>query len=275
MHGCVHGNEYCGAFSIHELARDLKLERGTVIALPVLNITGFRQLQRMSPFDLFHGGDLNRCFPGKRDGTFTEQVAYHIWPLLKEHATHFVDVHTALTPDTQWQLFAPPSGPKAKEAENMARAFGFKSTLPTPMDILPGSALIEAAKAGIPGIIVEAGGIGPAFTPEIVADSAERFRNVLRQLGMLPGKATDHGPLTFFSNFAWVNATRGGLFRPAVKCHQRIKEGDVIGHYYDVHGDVLEEKKSPFAGIVLAMQTGPVMPNGGILVHVGLDPREA
>ena len=275
LHGCVHGNEYCGAFIIHKLMHELELPRGTVIALPVLNITGFQRQQRMSPFEGYNGGDLNRCFPGKPDGTLTEQMAFHVFRHLRAHATHFIDLHTAFTADTRWALFAPPSGALGAKAEGMARAFGFENTLPTPLDILGGSALIAAANEGIPGLIVEAGGIGPAFTTETVADGAERLRNVLRHLGMLDGDVTAYGDMTFFSNFAWVNATRGGLFRPAVKCGHRLAKGDLVGRYYDVHGQLIEEAKSPFSGVVLAIAGGPVMPNGEILVHVGLDPRPA
>jgi predicted deacylase len=275
IHGCVHGNEHCGAFIIHKFMRELQLPRGTVVALPVLNITGFQRQQRMSPFEGYNGGDLNRCFPGKADGTLTEQMGFHIFRHLRAQATHFIDLHTAFTADTRWALFAPPSGELGAKAEGMARAFGFENTLPTPLDILGGSALIAAAKEGIPGLIVEAGGIGSAFSPETVADGAERLRNVLRHLGMLDGAVTAYGGLTFFSNFAWVNATRGGLFRPAVTCGQRLAKGDLVGRYYDVHGELIEEAMSPFSGVVLAIAGGPVMPAGEILVHVGLDPRPA
>ncbi len=277
LHGCVHGNEYCGTFAIHEFLRGLDADelRGAVVALPALNITAFQKNQRMSPFEGYNGGDLNRCFPGKIDGSLTEQMAFHIYRHLKQYATHFVDFHTAFTPDTRWALFAPNSGELGAKAEGMARAFGFRDTLSTPLDILGGSALIAAAKDGIPGLIVEAGGIGPAFAPETVTDAAGRLRNVLRHLGALPGKAVDQGPMTFFSNFAWVNATRGGLFRPAVKCGQPIAKGDVVGRYFDVFGDLVEEAKSPFTGTVLAVGAGPIMPSGEILIHVGLDPRPA
>lgn len=277
LHGCVHGNEYCGAFIIHRFLRSLDPAtlRGTVVALPILNITGFQRNQRMSPFEGYNGGDLNRCFPGKPDGTLTEQLAYHIYQPLQEYANYFVDMHTAFTADTRWALFAPPDGEVGKKAEGMARAFGFANTLPTPLDILGGSALIAAAKQGIPGLIAEAGGIGGNFSQETVEDGAKRLLNVLRQLNMLSGPVADHSKMTYFSNFAWVNATRGGLFRPAVKCGQKISQGDVVGRYYDVHGELVEESKSPFAGIVLAIAAGPVMPNGEILVHVGLNPRAA
>jgi uncharacterized protein len=275
LHGCVHGNEYCGTFTIHKFLRELDPARlhGSVVALPALNITAFQKNQRMSPFEGFHGGDLNRCFPGKAEGTVTEQMAFHIYEPLRKYATHFVDFHTALTQDTRWALFAPPNGDAGKVAEGMARAFGFQHTLPTPMDILTGSAMITAAKSGIPSFIVEAGGIGPAFSQETVADGAERLRNVLRHLGMLAEAATDYGAMTFFSNFAWVNTTRGGLFRPAVRCGQRIEKGDTIGRYYDLHGDLIDERRSPASGIVLAVNDSPVMPGGEILIHIGLDPR--
>src|SRR5262249_26317311 len=42
LHGCVHGDELCGAYIIHELMRSLDAKKltGAVVALPILNITG-------------------------------------------------------------------------------------------------------------------------------------------------------------------------------------------------------------------------------------------
>ena len=94
--------------------------------------------------------------------------------------------------------------------------------------------MMVAAKDGIPAFIVEAGGKGPAFTPETVTDGAERLRNVMRHLGMLSGKVADYGKMWNFSNFAWVHSTQGGLFQRAVKCGDHIAVGSVIGHYFDM-----------------------------------------
>jgi len=276
LHGCVHGNEACGAFVVHQLMRELDTATlaGTVVALPILNITAFRSTIRMSPFEGFAGGDLNRAFPGKADGTLTEQMAHAIYAELKAHATHLVDLHTAMTADVRWALFPAAPGEVGTKSESMARAFGFNSTLPAPMDILGGSAMMVAARDGIPGLIVEAGGKGPAFTAELVSDVVERLRNVMRQLGMLPGSVAPHGPLTYFSNFAWVRATQGGFFQRAVHCGERLKVGTVLGHYYDLWGQPTGEALSPHAGVVLAIHPGPLMASGETLVHIGLDPRE-
>ena len=275
LHGCVHGNEYCGAFIIHELIRTLKTDRlsGTVVALPILNLTAFRKKQRMSPFEGFTGGDLNRCFPGKPDGSLTEQMAHAIYSELRQHANYLIDMHTAMTPDVRWALYADAPGEVGRKSEGMARAFGFDSTLPAPMNILAGSALMAAAKDGIPSLIVEAGGKGPAFTKALVKEGAGRLANVLRHLGMLPGKVVDHGPLTYFSNFAWVTATRGGLFQKTVKCGDMLAKGQVIGRYYDIFGHEDGVAEAPNDGVVLAIHPGPMMANGETLVHIGLDPR--
>src|SRR4051794_39702794 len=106
MHGCVHGNEYCGTYSIHEFTRSLDPAslKGAVVALPILNLAAFRSRQRSSPFEIFNNTDMNRCFPGNPNGGMTEQMAYVVFEELKKTATHFIDFHTAYTADTRWAL---------------------------------------------------------------------------------------------------------------------------------------------------------------------------
>jgi uncharacterized protein len=276
LHGCVHGNEYCGTYVIHEFLRGLdhRSLAGSVVALPVLNKLGFQAKQRMSPYEGFHGGDLNHQFPGNLGGTQTQQMAHAIYEPLKRHADVLVDFHTALTPDVRWALFPNAGGKVGALSEKVARAFGFNSTLPAPMHILAGSAMMTAAKDGIASYLVECGGRNRSFTDETVLDAAERLRNVARALGILEGKVTDYGPLTYFSDFDWVTAGEGGLFQRSVRCGERIEKGSVIGRYYDVWGNPRGEAKAPNAGVVLAIHSGPIMAVGETLIHIGLDPRE-
>jgi uncharacterized protein len=276
LHGCVHGAEYCGAFVLHELVRSLDPQalKGTVVALPILNLTAFQKKQRMSPFEGYNGGDLNRNFPGNATGTLTQQIAHAIYTELRQHADYLIDMHTAMTEDVRWALFANAAGEVGKKGEGMARAFGFRSTLPAPMDILAGSSMMAAAKDGIPAFIIEAGGKGPAFTDDTVRDTAERLRNVMRHLSMLEGPVTDYGKQWHFSNFAWVHSTRGGLFQRSVKCGDRVDKGMAIGQYFDLHGHPTGQAHAPESGIVLAIHPGPLMSSGETLIHIGLDPRE-
>jgi predicted deacylase len=275
MHGCVHGNEYCGTYSIHEFTRSLDPAtlKGAVVALPILNLTGFRSRQRSSPFELFNNTDMNRCFPGSETGGMTEQMAHAVFAELKRNATHFVDFHTAYTADTRWALYADLGSEVSRVGRIMAEAFGYENTLPTPTGTLHNSALMAAGREGIPGFLVEAGGLGPAFTRETVLDVAERLRNIGRAIGLLPGEVTKYPPLTTFSNFYWATAPRGGLFANQVKCGDRIAKGQKIGTYYDVFGNEDGEATAPAAGIVLAINPGPIMPQGDVMIHIGLDPK--
>lgn len=277
LHGCVHGNEYCGTYIIHEFLRSLTAGEmaGTVVALPVLNLTAFQKNQRMSPFEGMGGGDLNRCFPGKASGSVTEQIAHAIYSPLKNYANFLIDFHTAMTADTRWALFANLGGEVSNKGLAIARAFGYKHTLAAPKGILGGSAMMTAAADGIPSFIVEAGGMGPAFTQETVKDGAERLRNVARHLGLLRGRVADYGPLTLFSNFDWVCSSKGGLFQPLVKCGDLITAGQVVGRYFDAFGDPAGEATAPSSGIALAVHPGPMMPRGETLIHIGLEPRAA
>lgn len=276
IQACVHGDEYCGTFIIHEFMRGLAADdiSGAVVAMPVLQMPGFHARKRMSPFESFGGGDLNRNFPGDAGGGTTAQAAHAIYGPLKRHADYLVDIHTALTRDVRWALYGNDGGPVGEKAAGVARAFGYKSTLAAPMDILGGSALVTATKDGIPSFIIECGGINTAFDHEGVADAAERLRNVLRHLGMLEGEVLDYGPQYDFPNFAWVCAPRGGLFAATVRCGDRLDVGMPLGLVRDVFGDPIEELTSPHAGIVLAINDGPVMTNGDVLVHIGLSPKE-
>jgi uncharacterized protein len=274
MHGCVHGNEYCGTYSIHEFTRSLDpaTVTGAVVALPILNITGFRSRQRSSPFELFNNTDMNRCFPGSPNAGMTEQMAHVVFTELKRYASHFIDFHTAYTSDTRWALYAHLGGEVSSVGRRMAEAFGYENTLPTPEGTLYNSALMAAGREGIPGFLVEAGGLGPAFTRETVLDVAERLRNIGRAIGLLPGAVTAYPPLTTFSNFHWATAPRGGLFVSSVKCGDTVSEGQTVGTYYDVFGDEDGTAKAPASGIVLAINPGPIIPQGDVLIHIGLDP---
>lgn len=276
LHGCVHGNEYCGTYIIHEFLGTLDPARlrGTVVAIPVLNVTAFQKKLRMSPFEGYNGGDLNRQFPGDKGGTLTQQMAYALYQPLKKYADVLIDFHTALTPDVRWALFPKGTGKVAETSEKIARAFGYRDTLPTPDTLLAGSAMMTAARDGIASFIVECGGKVRAFTDESVTDAVERLNNALRALEMLEGDVTDYGALNYFSSFEWVTAKQGGLFERFVQCGDTVEEGTEIGRYYDMHGNERGKATAPKAGIVLAIHPGPIMASGETLIHIGLEPKQ-
>ena len=76
--GGNHGDEYEGPVALQALtprARPSAI-RGRVIVVPFMNTPAFRAGTRTSPLD---GGNLNRTFPGRPDGTPTEKIADYFY----------------------------------------------------------------------------------------------------------------------------------------------------------------------------------------------------
>src|SRR5439155_16084376 len=91
--GGNHGDEYEGPIALFELARVLTTAEvtGRVIIVPAMNYPAFRAGTRTSPID---GGNLNRSFPGRPDGTPTEKIADFFQRHLLPMADVVVDLHS-------------------------------------------------------------------------------------------------------------------------------------------------------------------------------------
>ena len=190
---------------------------------------------------------MNRVFPGKIDGTLTEQMAFHIFAEVKRVANAMVDIHTAWSGDTRWSLFTKAGGEVGARAEAMARAFGYPVILPSiPAACSPPSCYMAAAEGrhSRPDRRSRRQGTG------VHARGGHRRRrpaaHVARELGMIDEPvAPPRNKSVFISEFAWIRSTRGGLFQPSVRCGDTIKQDQVIGHYYNLFGELVAEAKSP------------------------------
>ena len=91
--GANHGDEYEGPLALQHLAYQLKPENinGRVVIVPALNYPAFRAATRTSPID---GGNMNRLFPGKPDGTVTEKIADYFERTLIPQADVVLDFHS-------------------------------------------------------------------------------------------------------------------------------------------------------------------------------------
>jgi predicted deacylase len=93
--GGTHGNEYEGPVGLKHLLRDLEpeaLTAGRLIIVPVLNVPAFQAARRESPLD---GGNMNRAFPGRADGTITSRIARFMSDEVLPRADVVLDIHAA------------------------------------------------------------------------------------------------------------------------------------------------------------------------------------
>lgn len=90
----IHGDEYTGFETCRLLMEDLRSGMESAFSLkivPCVNTEGARRGSRLVPAD---SADLNRSFPGSRNGPLSERLA-HALSLLASSCDIVVDVHTA------------------------------------------------------------------------------------------------------------------------------------------------------------------------------------
>ena len=89
----LHGDETNGIEIVRQLIRGNyfnKLIKGTVMAMPIINIISFLNGSR----DLPDGKDLNRCFPGSQTGSLGSRIAYDMMNEIIPQIDFGIDFHT-------------------------------------------------------------------------------------------------------------------------------------------------------------------------------------
>lgn len=270
----IHGSEYPAIDAAVRLGAllDPHSMRGQVLVLPLMNPGAFWQRAAyVVPED---GQNLNRAFPGKADGSFSERLAWQLVQKAIRHADAYIDMHggdmpEALVPFSIYQA----SGDAAVDAksDSMACAFGSSSLLVQRhrTDSLSGMTIGAAAALGIPAIIAEDGGAG-LYDAAIAKTMVSGAQNVLRSLDVL----TD-APATFISpdryaGFLWPRSRLAGFFRPSVSVGDSVAVGDTIGILNDFFGQETETIIAEAAGRILFLVTSPAISENGLICGIGL-----
>jgi uncharacterized protein len=269
----IHGCEYSSIAAVTKFMNELDTGelKGTVTAVPVVSMEAFRQ---RSPFVVpVDGKNLNRCFPGSDDGTYTDVLARAIYETLIEPADVLLDLHggdqvEALEPFTTYD----PSDLEWR-SHQIAAAFNFPYVIcERPAEGgLRGMTTSAAATAHIPGVIAEAGGRG-LLEEHATTLLVNGVRNALRVLDMLPGPPEPAPPnQRRVGSFIWLRATEEGWWEWAVQPGEEVGSGQVLGRIRNLWGDVLEEIAAPQAGVVLFITSSPAVVADGLLLGLGAE----
>jgi predicted deacylase len=267
VHGCEYSSIAAAVRVMHEL--DTSKLSGTVTAAPIVNMQSFRQ---RTPFVVpVDGKNLNRCFPGDPDGSFTDVLAHAIFKTLIEPADVVVDLHggdmvEALEPFTLYD-----ESEVEERARDIAVSFGLPYVVREARDAgsLSGMTSTAAARAGIPAIIAEAGGCG-RLEETAVRLLADGVRNVLRHLRMLPGAPEPPAtPMRAVARSTWLRSKQGGWWEPVVRAGDEVREGDRLGYVRDLWGAPDQEVNAPADGVVLFLTTSPAVADDGLLLGLG------
>ncbi|WFE68018.1 succinylglutamate desuccinylase/aspartoacylase family protein [Thiomicrospira sp. R3] len=259
----IHGDELNGVEIIRRLLKvpSLKRLKGTLMAVPIVNLHGFINQSRYLP----DRRDLNRSFPGSDKGSLAGRVARLFLDEIVERSTHGIDLHTgAVHRSNLPQIRADLDN---EETLRLAKAFGTPVVLNS--NLRDGSLREAASKKGIPVLLYEAGE-ALRFDELSIRGGVEGILRVMRQLEMLPAsrKKNEFDPIVARSS-AWVRAPQDGIFRAKVKQGYRVqKDQTLLAVVSDPFGESEVEIWAPFSGIVIGQLHLPLVNEGEALFHI-------
>lgn len=269
---CIHGDETNGTEIVRRLLRDRRLNRlaGTLLAIPIVNRPGFVTRSRYMP----DRRDLNRLFPGSPTGSLGSRLAKVLVDQVARRADVVIDLHTgAVNRPNLPQIRICPD--RSGDLE-LARVFA-------PPVILVGQPREGTFRGachdlGKPFLLYEAGEAMRLDTPAI-RFGVHGALSVMRQLGMLRGKAAVRRLPLLSSRSFWERAPAGGIFTPLVPLGKAVATGTQLGFVADPHGTGDTPVLASRPGVLIGRTNDATADEGDGLFHLasleGIDRAES
>ena len=260
----IHGDELNGVEVIRRLLQQaaLKRLRGTLIAIPIVNVHGFLDRSRYLP----DRRDLNRSFPGSGKGSLAARIAKLFMTEVVARCGYGIDLHTgAIHRENIPQIRANLDDP---ETERLARAFGVPVLINS--TLRDGSLRMAAAERGVTMLLYEAGE-ALRFDEVSIRAGLKGVLNVMRELGMLPArkrKTTDLKPPVIARSSFWVRAPESGILRTLVPLGTRVEKGGLLAIIADPFGEAENQVRTRHEGIVIGRSQLPLVHQGEALYHL-------
>ncbi|NNK77485.1 MAG: N-alpha-acetyl diaminobutyric acid deacetylase DoeB [Litoreibacter sp.] len=255
--GGNHGDEYEGPLALVDLAATLAPEQitGCVIIIPFMNLPAFRAGSRTSPFD---GGNMNRIFPGRSDGTPSEKIADYFQRYLLPRADVVLDFHSGgrsldFLPFAACHIL----DDAAQFARCRAARDAFNAPFSLEMREIDAVGMYDdAAEAlGKTFVTTELGG-GASTTPETVSIARKGMRNLLIHEGILDG-TPERAPsrsLIQPGDDCFHFASDGGMIEYMATLGSELRRGDVIARIWETGhtGRAPQEISAKMSGLLIA-----------------------
>ncbi|MGN0622735.1 MAG: M14 family metallopeptidase [Oscillospiraceae bacterium] len=273
----IHGDELEGQYLAYLLGRHIKdnigLLDGTVDIYPALNPMGIDSITRGIPlFDL----DMNRIFPGSKDGTMMENVCAAIIDDIAG-ADVCVDVHSSnifLMELPQIRISVPTAETLVPYAKMLNVDFIWVHESAT---VLESTLAHSLNMRGTKTLVVEMG-VGMRITKQYCYQLFDGILNLMRNLGMWKGEEIKvRQPIVSLNGaVGFVNSKAAGIFVPSVNFGDRVKEGDVIGEVVDpLTSEVQSEITAVCDGLIFTLREYPIVYGGSLLARILSDDPDA
>jgi len=260
----IHGDEVNGLEIIYRLLNNPLVHqiRGTLLAVPIVNAYGLVTATRYLP----DGRDLNRTFPGSKNGSLTARLAHVLVQDLLSRATHVIDLHTGGTHRSNF--------PQIRATLSLPQTLQFASTFHPPV-IIDSTARIgsfrqAADKRAIPSLVYETGEALRFDEPGIEL-GVQGVLSAMDGIGMLTEpvpQTSDRKPTVFTKQSRWLRAPASGVFRTQCQLGDLVADRADLGSVSDPLGDSKFRVKTRHSGIVIGRNNMPLVHQGDPLLHI-------
>jgi predicted deacylase len=260
----MHGDEINGMEIVRRLL-DSGLhqpKRGVTVCMPIVNVYGFLNYSR----DVPDGKDINRSFPGNKNGSLASRVAYNLMQEVIPYVDYGIDFHTGGAMRANY----PQVRAVLRDERNIALANAFRAPFTIDSPFRPNSLRKEAYRKG-KNIIVYEGGESLRFDQHAIEEGMAGTLRLMKFLDMIDWapEPTEENKVIWSSS--WIRARNAGLFQSNVKCGQLVHKGEWVGTITDPFGEFKEQVVATETGYVVGLNNIPVINAGDALMHLGMD----
>lgn len=260
----IHGDEINGI----EIVRQLIVQKinkpkvGTILCIPIVNVFGFVNKSREFP----DGRDLNRVFPGSKNGSLASRFAYHIVKEIMPLVDYTVDFHAGGA--SRFNVPQIRIVPGNEELKKLACLFDAPFTLYSKN--IAGSFRNSGSKMGVKMLLFE-GGKSLEINETVANEAVNGVKRLLNSLNMLAAKHTvlqQKKATLFIEKSSWVRAKCSGLLHDHNLIGTYVKKGAVIGLITDPFGKFEQKVKAPHNGYIINANLSPIVYEGDAIYHL-------
>ncbi|MDP2059198.1 MAG: succinylglutamate desuccinylase/aspartoacylase family protein [Flavobacteriaceae bacterium] len=263
----IHGDEINGIEIVRQVVHKKinKPAKGTIICIPIVNVFGFVNRSRAFP----DGRDLNRVFPGSKNGSLAGRFAHQIVAEVLPKVHYCFDFHTG----GAQRFNAPQVRLDFQNEKLMKLADIFQASFTVNSKNIPKTFRSTCDKFGIDMLLFE-GGKTDDINDSICKEGVEGIKRVLHHLEMLSPKIKPSKPnanTIYIENSTWVRAKHSGLLHNQTEAGKQVRKGDILATITDPYGKINHLVKSTHDGFIINANHSPIVYQGDAIYHLATD----
>jgi len=266
--GGVHGDEINGVEIVRRMVESSlfeNLEKGNIIAIPLLNVYGFINFSR----DASEGKDVNRSFPGNINGSLASRVSATLTEMVLPLVDIGIDFHTGGGARHNFPQIR--YNKNHQKSAELAEVFAAPYLVEKPLiDKSLRDVMFDMDKP----LIVFEGGESLRYDGFSIENGIAGTQRVMKHLGMIKEAPEPTRKTIVFEKSTWVRASRSGLFRWIQQSGAKVSKGEPLGFINDPYGETKYTVLSTRNGYIIGHNNAPVVSAGDALFHIGYKAKE-